>query len=153
MLRLHQRYMQQRCKGHDDGAPLDRKSGPEVMSRPMQIAVLFWGATVVSAVALVLLVVNMMVASGNRARQAELGQRAQIIADVAQRSRNVPLIRDLVIAAQKEPNTKIRALLTKYGIVFAPILPTPQSEQRREAPLDDDDPPAALSTASPEKKP
>jgi hypothetical protein len=123
------------------------------MSRPTQIAILFWGSTLLSAAALVLLVVNVLVASGNRARQAEIGQRAQIIADVAQRSRNVPLIRDLVIAAQKEPNTKIRALLTKYGIVFAPALPAPQSEQRLEAPSDDDDPPAALSTASPAKKP
>jgi hypothetical protein len=123
------------------------------MPRPAQITLLFWGATVLSGIALVLLVVNMRVASGNRVRQAEIGQRAQIIADVAQRSRNVPLIRDLVIAAQKEPNTKIRALLTKYGIVFAPALPAPQSEHRLEAPPDDDDPPAALSTAAPAQRP
>jgi hypothetical protein len=121
------------------------------MSRSTQIAWLFWGSTALSAAVLILLVVNMALASGNRARQAEFSERAQTIAEVAQRSRNVPLVRDLVIAAQKEPNAKIRALLTKYGIVFAPPMPPAPRDERLDGPPDDD-PPSVLSTSSPPMK-
>jgi hypothetical protein len=122
------------------------------MSRPAQIALLFWGATALSTAAPVLLIMNMVVGSANRSRQVEISQRAQTISEVAQRSRNVPLIRDLVIAAQKEPNAKIRALLTKYGIVFAPAMPVPERDPRLVGPPDDDQP-AALSTWTPTRRP
>lgn len=101
------------------------------MSKSAQIRAVFWGATGLSVLALVMLVVNIVVISGNQARQAEINQRAQTISEIVQRSRNVPLIRDLVVAAQKEPNAKIRGLLAKYGIAFAPTLP-PESEARPE---------------------
>jgi hypothetical protein len=77
---------------------------------------LFWVATVVSVLTLVLLIVNMSLVSGNAGRQAEIARRAQVISDAVQRSRGTPLVRDLIIAAQKEPNEKVRALLTRYGI-------------------------------------
>jgi hypothetical protein len=93
------------------------------MSKSAQIRAVFWGTTGLSVLALVMLVVNIVVISGNQARQAEINQRTQTISEIVQRSRNVPLIRDLVIAAQKEPNAKIRGLLAKYGIAFAPTLP------------------------------
>jgi hypothetical protein len=94
----------------------------------------------------------MALAADNRVRQAALGRRAQTIAEVAQRSRNVPLIRDLVVAAQQEPNVKIRQLLTKYGIVFAPTLPAPALDPQRDAPPDGDTSPP-LSPSSPEREP
>jgi hypothetical protein len=95
------------------------------MSRIAQIRAVVWGTTGLSLLALVMLVVNIVTGTGNQARQAELNQRVQTISEIAQRSRNLPLIRDLVIAAQKEPNAKIRALLAKYRIAFVPTAPEP----------------------------
>jgi hypothetical protein len=86
--------------------------------RDLTETILFWAATALGAAALFLIFVNMWMSSGNAERQAEIAQRAQVVAAATERSRAMPLVHDLVIAAQKEQNTAVRALLAKYGIPY-----------------------------------
>ena len=80
----------------------------------------FLVTTAVAFVALVLSIVDAFLLSANESRRAEVLQRSNVIAAMNERRQNLPLLRDLLIAAQKEPNEKIRQLLTKYGIPFTP---------------------------------
>ena len=82
--------------------------------------VLFWITSGIAGVALLLAIYDAALTGGNETRQTDLVQRANLISAMSERRQNLPLIRDLLIAAQKEPNEKIRALLTKYGIPFTP---------------------------------
>jgi hypothetical protein len=79
---------------------------------------LFASSTGLGSVALVLMGVNAWMGADNNARQAAIDQRADFIAAMTERSRDAPLVRDLLIAAQKPPNEAIRALLTKHGVAF-----------------------------------
>lgn len=99
--------------------------------------ILFWTATILGAASVCLIGVNLVLVQGNSARQAEFAQRADLIAAMAQRSRATPLVRDLVLAAQKEQNSAIRALLARYGIPYqapqpaaaAAVAPPPSAQK------------------------
>jgi hypothetical protein len=88
----------------------------------------FWITTGIASVALIFSIYNAFLAGANADRQAEVIERANLISAMNERRQNLPLIRDLLIAAQKEPNDKIRALLSKYGIPFAPPAPAAAAE-------------------------
>lgn len=88
---------------------------------------IFWPTTIGATAVLVLIVVNAILVSGNQTLQGEINARQLTIANSAQRGRNSPLVRELVLAAQKEKNTKIRDLLEKYGIAYAEAPAEPAS--------------------------
>jgi hypothetical protein len=91
---------------------------------------IFWPTTIGATAVLVLIVGNAILVSGNQTLQGEINARQLTIADAVQRGRNSPLVRELVLAAQKEKNTKIRDLLEKYGIAYA----EPSAEPAASAP-------------------
>ncbi len=99
----------------------------------------FWMTTAIASVTLILSVYNSFLAGANETRQTQLLARANLISAMNERRQNLPLIRDLLVAAQKEPNEKIRALLTRYGIAFTP---PPSSAPGQSSP-------AASNTAKP----
>src|SRR5450755_2712791 len=89
---------------------------------------IWWGATALSLVALLLVVGNIVLAIGNQNRQADVNQRQQFINQSIQLSRaNQMLINALAQAAAKNGDADIRELLAANGITFSVSNPAPAS--------------------------
>jgi hypothetical protein len=88
----------------------------------------FWILTVLAALAILLVVANMVVFSQNRTAQAEVAGRAQYIQQTAQLE---PLYREMVKAlgelAVRNSDTQLRDMLAKHGVVvnLPPAAPPP----------------------------
>lgn len=78
------------------------------------------GATLLAGVSLVLVIVNIVLASINQSAQAEANQRQQMLAQAAQLNAvNNLLERELIQQAQGG-DTKIQDLLKKANVSFTP---------------------------------
>ena len=90
---------------------------------------IWWGATALSIAALILVVVNIVLAIGNQNRQADVNQRQQFINQSIQLSRaNQMLINALAQAAAKNGDADIRKLLA--AMTLLPTLPRASSSPR-----------------------
>ena len=77
----------------------------------------YWIATFVSAVALILLVINVTLALGNRSLQAEVSSRqATLNAGQGYSQLNQSLVQALAEASVKSGDSQIRGLLASQGI-------------------------------------
>ena len=79
----------------------------------------YCGAVLFSSIALVLLVINVSLATVNRAAQMEINQRQATIATGQQLSQlNQGLVQMMAEAALKNNNTQMRDLLTSQGFTL-----------------------------------
>lgn len=81
-----------------------------------------YGATVfLSLVALLLLVINITIITGNRAKQAQIEERQNMIAKGLSMSKiNEALVQALADATTKNNDAMLRELLTSQGITIKP---------------------------------
>jgi predicted Zn-dependent protease len=79
----------------------------------------YWGSVIFSALALVLIVVNISLSNANRALQADVSQRqATINGGQALSQLNQSLVQALAEASVKDNNTQLRDLLSTQGITL-----------------------------------
>jgi hypothetical protein len=79
----------------------------------------YWGSVGLSAVAMVLLVVNVSLLTTNRSTQADVGNRQNTIASGQTMNQvNQALVQAMAQAAIKDNDTKMRDLLTAQGITL-----------------------------------
>ena len=92
----------------------------------------FWVATVFSVLALILLVINIVVVTGNRNLQNEVNQRqASITRATTVNQANQGLIRMLAESSVKNSDSGLRALLTSQGITVNAKAPQASSETQK----------------------
>jgi hypothetical protein len=87
----------------------------------MNDKVLYWGAMVLSALALVLLVANVCVINGNRSLQVQISQNGAAINNSQNLSQlNQALVQALAQASVENDDSNIRDLLSSQGITIKP---------------------------------
>lgn len=96
----------------------------------------YCGAVLFSSIALVLLVINVSLATVNRAAQMEINQRQATLAAGQQLSQlNQGLVQMMAEAAIKNNNTKLRDLLTAQGITLksepASVAKSPEKSEKK----------------------
>ncbi len=98
----------------------------------------YWGSLLVSAVALVLLVINISVISGNRAIQAEVNQRQAMINEGSRYAQlNQVLLQAIAEGAVKNQNANLKGLLASQGFTLRETPEKPTSSSK-EAPKSSD---------------
>jgi hypothetical protein len=99
-----------------------------VASRNRYRRILAPAATVLSAFALVLVIVNAVLFLQNQSGQGEVNERRQFITQSTQLSQlNESLIRSIATAASNNNDEKLRDILTQNGITYTVNPPTPSS--------------------------
>ncbi len=79
----------------------------------------YWGSVVFSAVALVILVINVSLATINHAAQIDINQRQNtVMSGQSLDQLNKALVQMMAQAAVKENDTKMRDLLSSQGITL-----------------------------------
>ena len=79
----------------------------------------YWGSVILSALSLVLIVVNISLSNANRTLQADVAQRQQAVTSGQTLSQlNQGLVQAMAEAAYKNNNTQLRDLLATQGITL-----------------------------------
>ena len=81
----------------------------------------YWTLTIAGALALILVIINIMQFQGNHALQAQIAQQNQTLQQAAQlQGLNNNIIQALAQLAQRDGDKAVRDLLAANGVTFAP---------------------------------
>lgn len=101
----------------------------------LQGAGVFWAATGLAGLSLVLVIVNALLARSNESARLDVNQRQLNINEwVLEQRQDQDLIQMLALASARDNNAAIRDLLAKNGVNFTVNQPAPAATEGAAAP-------------------